>query len=152
MAIKHTTDHLAAIKAGTVTKTNVIGLRKAINADERRQRGFSVGSTCPKWTSDEVSDMEMALEQYEPRVIGELHASGLTRLRSPRYRKRLESVRDIIDNLKSFHLVSFDRIGDHGMQAIPVYRARACNGKSFFFRNVPWQSGGNGPEVLGSIR
>ena len=33
----------------------------------------------------------------------------------------------------------------------PIYRAIALNGDSFDFYNIPWQSGGNGPELLGSV-
>lgn len=141
--------HLAAILAGTVTRSNVIGIRKAINAAERRERGYSVSRTAPRLGGRELAAVEQALTEHEPRVIGELHDSGLKLLQSPRYRKRLESVAEIVANLESFHLVSFDRtqLDGHGANAVPVYRARGA-GRSFLFRNIAWQSGGNGPEIL----
>lgn len=139
--------HMAAIKAGTVTKSNVIGIRKAINADERRLRCYATSSTCPRITHAEIVALESALERHKPLVAGALHETGLKLLRSPRYRKRLASVASIVAKLDSFRLVSFDRIGNSGMHAVPVYKA--CAGrKSFMFRNVPWQAGGNGPEIL----
>lgn len=145
--MKHTTDHMAAIKAGVVTRTNVIGLRKIINADARRRYDLDVSPTCPKYTHAEVEALESALAKHEPRVTGALHDTGVKLLQSPRYRKRLADVAHIVAKLDSFRLVSFDRIGNHGLQSIPVYRA--CAGrKSFLFRNIPWQSGGNGPEVM----
>lgn len=140
-------NHLESIKAGTVTKSNVIGIRKAINAMERRAFGASVSSTAPKLTSRDVAAIERALADVEPIVTGELHDSGLKLLRSPRYRKRLESVRDIIENLESFRLVAYDRIGRSGTHSVPVYRATG-GGRSFLFRNIPWQSGGDGPEIV----
>lgn len=140
-------DHMAAIKSGEVTKSNVIGLRKAINANARREQRLSTSSTCPKLTGEQVEALEAALLKHKPRVVGELHDSGLKLLRSPRYKKRLADVRPIIDSLQSFHLVSFDRTGDHGLQSHPVYMARGKAG-SFLFRNIPWQSHGNGPEVI----
>lgn len=145
--MKHTTDHLADITSGTVTKRNVIGLRKIVNADARRQRGYSVSSTCPKYTHDEVVALERALAKHEPHVTGELHASGIKLLQSPRYRKKLKDVASIVAKLDSFRLVSFYRHGHSDLNSVPVYRA--CAGrKSFLFYNIPWQSGGNGPEVL----
>jgi hypothetical protein len=145
--MKHTTDHMAAIKSGTITKTNVIGLRKILNASKRRYLGYSVSSTAPNYTPAEVDALENALERHKPRVTGELHASGLKLLQSPRYRKRLADVQAIIAKLDSFRLVRFDRIGNREENAVPVYKA--CAGrKSFTFRNIPWQSGGNGPEIV----
>lgn len=145
--MKHTTDHLADIKAGKITKRNVIGLRKILHADLRRQERLSVSSTCPKYTHEEVMELEDAVEKYKPVVTGELHESGLKVLRSPRYRKRLHAVADIIEQLESFRLVRFDPIGRHGLQVVPVYQA--CAGRrSFTFRNIPWQSGGDGPELV----
>lgn len=145
--MKHTTDHMAAIKSGKITKTNVIGLRKILNADARRVNGWSASSTSPKYTRDEVIALENALERHKPRVTGELHNTGLALLQSRRYRKRLADVQGIIDKLDSFRLVRFDRIGNRDENAVPVYRA--CAGRKFFtFRNIPWQSGGNGPEIV----
>jgi len=141
------TDHLADIKARKVTKTNVIGLRKAINANERRVRGYSTGATCPKTTAAEVAELEAALRKFKPRVVGPLHETGLKLLSSPRYKKRLASVAKIIAHLESFHLIGFDRIGDHGLNVTPLYEARGA-GKAFTFRNIPWQAGGNGPQLV----
>lgn len=140
-------DHLKDIRAGKVTKTNVIGIRKALNADARRAMGLSVSSVAPKLRGRDLAAVERALTLHKPRVTGALHDSGLKLLRSPRYRKRLAGVRDVIDSLESFHLVGYDRIGDHGLNSVPLYMARG-NGRSFVFRNVPWQSHGNGPEII----
>lgn len=141
-------DHMKAIQSGEVTRLTVIGLRKSINADARRGMGLSVSSTAPKLKGRELNLIEHALREQRPRVVGQLHDTGLKLLRSPRYRKRLERVRDIVDNLTSFHLVAFDRIGRHGLNCVPVFEARGLAGRAFIFRNVPWQSGGEGPEVL----
>ncbi|WLJ71172.1 hypothetical protein [Sphingomonas phage Carli] len=137
--------HLEAIKSGTVTKTNVIGIRKAINHVERITRGYS-GNRSNATVAD-VTAIERALADCEPVVSGELHDSGLKLLRSKRYAKRLEPVADIVANLESFRLVAYDRIGDSGLHSVPVYRATGA-GRSFLFRNVAWQSGGNGPEIV----
>jgi len=139
--------HLATIRGGTVTKSNVIGIRKAFNAFERHSCGYSNSRTAPRMSAVEVTAVEQALAELEPRVIGELHDSGLKLLRSARYRKRLAPVADIVANLESFHLIAFDRIGAQGLHTVPVYRARGA-GRSFLFRNIAWQSGGNGPELL----
>jgi hypothetical protein len=143
-----TTNHLDAIKAGEVTKTNVIGIRKAINTAWRRSRGYSVSTTAPKLTDEEVAEIEAALVKHQPKVAGDLHASGLKLLTSPRYKKRLAGISSILDTLESFHLIGFDRIGRNGCNSVPVYKARNAMGDAFTFRNIPWQSGGDGPEVI----
>lgn len=132
--------HLEAILRGVVDKSNVIGIRKALNAAERRASGYSVSSTAPKLTADECTAIEAALAEHEPRVIGELVASGMDRLRNPRYRKRLASVADVVANLTHFCLVGFD-------DGTPIYRACSATG-SFLFKNVSWQAGGDGPELM----
>lgn len=134
--------HLAAIKAGEVTKTNVIGLRKALNHNERVSRGWSRNRNAA--TPEEVSEAVAALGRIEPRVVGDLYETGLTVLQNKRYRKRLAEVQPIIDTLESFHLVDFENVGK--WYYTPVYEARSPAGR-FTFVNVPWQSGGDGPEV-----
>ena len=132
--------HLKAIRAGVVDKSNVIGIRKALNAAERRACGYSVGSTAPRATAVECAEIEAALARYEPNVAGALVQSGLVRLQNPRYKKRLASVADIIANLTHFCLVGFD-------DGTPIYRACSPRG-SFLFKNKSWQSGGDGPVLL----
>lgn len=140
--------HLAAIQSGEVTKTNVIGIRKALNANARRDRGLSVSSTAPNMSDDDCDDIIQALGKHSPRVVGPLHDSGLKLLQSKRYAKRLEPVRDVIDGLESFRLVDFR--WHKPMECVPVYRACGA-GRWFEFCNIPWQSGGDGPELHNSL-
>lgn len=141
--------HLDAIRAGEVTKTNVIGLRKTLNAAERISAGYSVSITTPKaaYDHDALADMTQALHDLKPRIVGALHDSGVKMLQSKRYAKQLANYADIIAELDHFRLVGFEMIGSRLMKAFPVYRAYARNGTSFAFYVIPWQSGGNGPEI-----
>lgn len=142
--------HLDAIRAGIVTRSNVIGLRKLINASERKLQGFSIGRTAAFVSGDELEAIENALQDHRPRVIGELHETGLALLRSPRYAKRLQWQQSSIARLAAFRLVRFDRLGRLGLHSVPVYRCEDAQGSHLFtFRNIPWQSGGNGPEIQG---
>lgn len=141
--------HLAAIEAGEVTKSNIIGIRKVLNAYVRRSLGYSVSWTQPEISSDEITATEWKLDLIRPRVIGELHESGVKLLRSPRYRKRFnEKQAGIIERLDHFKLLRFDYIGERGMHTVPVYLAVSSTGESFAFRNIAWQSGGDGPEIV----
>jgi hypothetical protein len=129
--------HTDAIKRGVVTKSNVIGIRKLINAAERREQGYSVSRTAA--TVTETLELRRLIAERQPVVEGELHESGVKVLRNPRYAKRWnERERAIIDRLHHFTLAGFDLIGrDH---AVPVYRAVSALGPSFIFRNIPWQT------------
>jgi hypothetical protein len=132
-SLKSIARHLAAVKAGTVTKTNVIGIRKAINAMERGD------FTGPE--TDAQFELEQAIAESPPLVTGSLHESGLKVLRNPRYAKRWNDAQRAIINypLLRFRLVRFDRIGQR--QSVPVYRAIGDERMgSFTFRNIPWQS------------
>lgn len=144
--------HLAAIQSGNVTKTNVIGIRKAIKATDRRAHGYSVGVTAPKITRSQVRELQSELAAREPLVRGDLHASGVRILTALRWRKRLEPIKPVLDTLHGFRLVRFETVereGHYGrIESVqPVYRAVGTDG-SFLFMNVPWQSGGDGPEIL----
>lgn len=148
MTSKTFCNHLDAIQRGEVTKTNIIGLRKALNADARRANRFSTSRTCPQVASADLYDALALIDRDNPRVVGELHDSGLKLLRSKRYAKRLADYADLIEWPSHFELVRFDMEGRYGEYAVPVYRLVGQNGGSFKFRNIPWQSGGKGPEVL----
>jgi hypothetical protein len=139
--------HMRAICSDSVEKTNIIGLRKIINAQWRKDHGYSVSRVAPKVTRQEVADLIREMEHHQPKVTGELHASGLKLLQDRRYRHRLEGVRDIIANLDCFRLIGFIEAGEYGGHHVPVYRAIAKDGRKFTFYNVPWQSGGDGPQL-----
>lgn len=127
--------HLEAIESGMVTKTNVIGLRKALNHVARLRRGWSGNNS--KATAQDVQQALEALERCVPIVRGELHASGVRLITSPRYRKRLACVAGQIAALQGFSLVGFEEY--HDCQHVPVYRAWGSGG-TFDFYNVPWQA------------
>lgn len=137
--------HLAAIQAGEVTGTIIRGIRKAINADNRRRSGWSVGRTAPSLQGKALENVRRAILDRAPVVVGEMHAGGLKVLRNKKYAKRLAPVSDIVNNLVRFRLVDFWE--DRGITT-PIYRAEAANGCSFDFHNIAWQSGGDGPKVL----
>jgi hypothetical protein len=135
--------HLDAIKSGEVTKTNVIGIRKAINRVER------LTDFTPD-TDDLLNDVFAiveALVKYKPRVSPDLHASGLKLLLDKRNYKHVDVVGHLLDDIDEFRLVAFDRHGPRWQYSVPFYEVVTKSGKSFGFRNIPWQSGGKGPEV-----
>lgn len=141
---------MAAIEAGAVTKTNVIGIRKAINHVERLRHGWSGNRS--NVTAEEADTIEAALKAREPRVAGELFLSGLDILESPRWRDRFTgNERDIIEDLDVIKLVRFDRFGRNGEYSVPVYRALGRSGDSFLYRNIPWQSAHYNGEQSGPV-
>lgn len=144
--------HIAAIKAGEVSKTNVIGIRKALNALARTNHNWSNGRTCPHITNDEAVTVSDLLTSLKPRVYGELHDTGKTLLQNKRYRRQLESVAHIIADIESFRLIGYEEMGRYGEYNVPVYRAYDSQGNSFPFYVIPWQSGGKGPEIAESYR
>jgi hypothetical protein len=142
--------HLDAIRAGEVTRSNVIGLRKLINASERQYQGWDNGRTACAVGFDDLDTIESALDEFRPIVRGELHETGLALLRSKRYEKQLRSRAWEIARIHEFRLVRFDRLGRNQVHSVPVYRVGDAAGNHLFtFRNIPWQSGGNGPEIQG---
>jgi hypothetical protein len=68
--------HLDAIKSGSVTKTNIIGLRKAFNTNARFTRRIECGRTSPHVAPDDIAEIRRAITMHEPRVSRDLDASG----------------------------------------------------------------------------
>lgn len=147
--------HMAAIMAGQVTRTNVIGIRKALNARGRIARGYFVSISAPIVGPGDCAKLLDALRVYRPQVTGELAESVRRVLQNPRYAKRWsDAQRHAIENLESFRLVDFEDFGTHGLPAfVPIYDVIARYptgflGYAFTFRKRAWQSGGDGPEVV----
>lgn len=140
--------HKAAVTDGRIERTNVIGIRKALNEMERSRNN-------PAELIDALFDLTEAIAEHRPTVAGELHDSGLKVLRNPRYAKRWTAEQQIaIDTLDHFTLIRFDWIGPRGAHVVPVYAVWAkvppvagvdpfppgVTYQAFAFRNIPWQS------------
>lgn len=141
--------HSAAIRH-TVTATNIIGIRKALNASERASRGYSTSITAPQWSESEIDAIIRDTARYAPVVSGKLHDSGIATLQKAvkRYKGRFGTLQQaIIADIWHFRLVDWYCENSHWF---PVYRVTARNGLFFDYINVPWQSGGNGPEIVPS--
>lgn len=127
--------HIAAIESGTVTRTNIIGIRKLYNKAQRNGGPWH-----------DIDRLQSAIERHEPMVTGEWLQSGLAVLRNKRYARRwTDAQQRIIDTATAIRLV--DMIPCGHWQYTPAYRVESPNGH-FHYSNTPWQSGGNGPEIL----
>jgi hypothetical protein len=135
-SLKSIARHMAAVQSGKVEKTHIIGIRKAINELERNAWN-------PAPMIDAQFELERAIAERRPVVVGALHDSGLKVLRNPRYAKRWNDAQRAIINypLLQFRLIRFDRVGNRGRYAMPVYLAVGDERMgSFAFRNIPWQT------------
>lgn len=141
--------HIAAIKSGAVDRSTVTGLRKLLNASARAAAGWSTSATGGTVVSpDDVTALLDLLNVVKPSVIGELVDSGRAQLTNRRYAKQLSSMADIVADIQGFKLIGFEPYGTYLDHYTPVYRAYNLAGKSFPFINLPWQSGGHGPEIM----
>jgi hypothetical protein len=136
--------HIAAIKSGKITQTNVIGLRKAFNARERAWKTRNEALM----TDQQADEIHQLLADVRPIVTGTLHETGLAVLRNPRYKRQLAQAADIIADAQGFKLVGFDCGETANGTYTPVYRVFDSKGHSLPFCVVPWQSGGNGPQLM----
>jgi hypothetical protein len=137
--------HMAAIVSGEVTAYNIVGIRKALNANSRRERGYSVSRTCSQMTFEQCDELLRAIHKYEPRVVGELHDGAMKVLRNKRYAKHLAAYAPLIATVVYFLLVDWQEWKDGYWT--PVWEAVSPD-KGFHFVNVPWQAGGNGPAIV----
>ncbi len=144
--------HRQAILDGEVTGTNIIGMRKALTlaAKGDARWGSLPKYATPAWRT-RVWELEQVLEDAQPKptVKGAWHDSGVKVLRNKRYKSRWTPHQQaIIDELDHFKLIGFERIGLSGVYATPMFRAVGHSGLGFAFINIPWQSGGKGPEAV----
>lgn len=141
--------NLEAIKAGVVDKTNIIGIRKALNAVARLAQGYSISRIYNGLEVGDDDELVAAINKKAPRVIGDLAESGLAVLRNKRNRRKFtDDQHSIIENFDHFELADFYDYGHRLSSFTPVYRVVAKDGRSFDFYNLAWQSGGDGPQVI----
>ena len=138
--------HMKAIESGKLEKTNIIGIRKALNANLRRLQSWSTGCTSPNITDSQVMQLHDTIMCVKPIAIGEMHDSGVKQLQSKRYKNRwTDRQAAIIADIDRFQVLFFTELNNH---YYPVFLCTGKNGESFTFYNIPWQSGGNGPEIF----
>lgn len=144
--------HLDAIKSGAITKTNIIGLRKAFNAHARLARGYSLGITSPRVSDEDLGDLRRAITMHEPRVSRELDASGRKVLQDRRYHNRwTKGQAAVIRDIEFFRFVGFRDV-ERG-HFVPIYKAISKWGNINFIV-VPWQTALalgeiSGPQIIG---
>jgi hypothetical protein len=139
--------HIAAIRH-TVTRSNIIGIRKALNAFHRNVNGWSISCTSPVWTYDMFRQAMDAVQRYQPVISGDMHESGIATLQRAvrRYKGRFNAAQSaIIADIWHFRLAGW-HLDDNNYY--PVIRVTARNGEWFDFINIPWQSNSNGPTVV----
>ena len=144
--------HLAAIKSGQIDRGTLIGIRKLVSSSTRAAYGYRVGGGQAKAPLEDVESVLAAIMERKPRAVGTLHASGLAVLANKRNRRKLELVADIVPDVVMFQLVDYELRGRAGESFVPIWRASTADGRGFDFLNVPWQSGGDGPEILNICR
>ena len=143
-------NHLADIRNGSVDRSNIRGIRMALNAAWRIDRGYSTSATT-RHTAPLADEMLQAIHTHQPRVIGALHDSGLNVLRAPRWRKRFSDSQRATIAGDRLHFALVDWIDVHRGAFVPVYEARSTAG-AFRFSNIPWQTASaygleSGPQV-----
>ena len=143
--------HLAAVESGQIDRGNVTGIRKLVSSSTRASMGWSVGGGQPKAPLEDVESVLSAITERQPLAKGELHDNGLKVLRNRRHRRALEEVASIAETVTGFRLVDYELRGRSGGYFVPIWRAESPAGW-FDFINIPWQSGGDGPEVLDIYR
>lgn len=140
--------HLATIRTGAIDGSTVRGLRMLLNKHAKAVAWGGSWKQGDTMTDRDYVDLFDAISEFHPTIKGKLHETGLAVLRNKRYAKRLAPYADIINSEHlRFELVDFSELGRNGVYHVPVFQAITLAG-SFPFRNIPWQSGGKGPEVL----
>ena len=139
--------HLAAIESGQIDRGNVTGIRKLVSSSIKASRGWRVGGGQAKASLEDVESVLSAIMERKPLATGDLHDNGQKVIRNRRHRRALEGVASIADTVTGFRLVDYELRGRIGDYFVPIWRAESPAGW-FDFINIPWQSGGNGPEVL----
>jgi hypothetical protein len=139
--------HMMAIANKQIERTNIIGMRKMINASLRADHGLSTSRCSTVVPMSDIDSLYRAIYHSCPIVLGELHDSGVKLLQDRRYKSRWTPAQQFtIDRIAQFQLVNwynFDRF-----HVTPVYRVIGFDGAPFDFHNLAWQSGGNGPKVV----
>lgn len=140
--------HWHAITARkVVSRSNIIGIRKALNNAARWEAGWS----CNKGMIDpeRAAQLLSAVYRHIPAVDGQQLAFGRAYLRKPRnMRKLTDYQRDIVTSDAPL-IFLVDYLEGPNRTFRPVFRVeRLYGGGHFCYTVTPWQAGGDGLEVV----
>jgi hypothetical protein len=151
--------HMAQLDTGYYPEGFIQGLRKAMHNRDRKSLGWSTSKSFSGMTSEEIDALLDRISFESPVITPEQAAKGLAWLldkwKTPKGRERKNnpfSSREIsvLENFRRFRLVDFYNVSQAMMALyVPVYRVEAHDGSSFDYYAAAWQSGGNGPEIIG---
>lgn len=151
--------HKAALESGTVGESFVNGMRRALHALDRKAANLSTSSTSSKMTRAELDDLLGMIYEKQPRIEPNQSAKGLAWLmdkwKTPRGVERKNNPygyreQNVLANFSHFTLVDFYDAGNHYRSFfLPVYRVHSKDCGSFDYYAASWQSGGNGPSIIG---
>jgi hypothetical protein len=151
--------HMAQLDTGYYPEGFIQGLRKAMHSRDRKAQGWSTSKAFSGMTSDELDALLERIKAETPVITPEQSAKGLAWLlskwKTPTGRERktnpfTEGQQAILENFRRFRLIGFENISQAMMALyVPIYRVESLAGNSFDYYAAAWQSGGNGPEIIG---
>lgn len=133
MASKAYERYIAALNTGEVGESFIRGVKMALNASDRRKKGYSVGSTAPSLTAEEAERLLDAIAADPPRINAKQSAKGLAWLRSRAIQRALGiRARDIVANFDHFTLCDMLDAGQTRVAFyVPVYCVHAKDGRVY---------------------
>jgi hypothetical protein len=151
--------HMAQLNTGYYPEGFIQGLRKAMHNRDRKAMGWSTSKSFSGMNSEELDQLLERVYSEEPVIMPEQAAKGLAWLldkwKTPTGKERKHNpfgAREInvLENFRRFRLVDFYDAGNGYMSFyVPVYRVESITGNSFDYYAAAWQSGGNGPTIIG---
>jgi hypothetical protein len=151
--------HMAQLDTGYYPEGFIQGLRRAMHNRDRKSLGWSTSKSFSGMSSDEVDTLTSRISSEKPVITPEQSAKGLAWLMSkwktPRGQERKRNPfnvkqQQVLENFRRFRLIGFEDISGAMMALyVPIYRVESLAGNSFDYYAAAWQSGGNGPEIIG---
>lgn len=144
-----------AINSGVVGERFIRGMAKALNAGDRRARGYSTSMTATKLSSAQLQTLLEMVQTEKPRIEPGQAAKGLAYLMdhcwTPKGKLRAScnlsgACREHLASYTHFTLEGFSDAGGNCAYYLPIYRVHGKTG-SFSYTMRSWQAGGSGPEV-----
>ena len=132
--------HEAEIVTGVVSEGCIRGLRKALHADDRVQRGYS-HARC-NVTTEEVEMLVTLVCKLRPRIGDAQAAKGIAG--KERKGNPFDAYQqEVLDSFSHFSLLGFADISEnpHLSFYVPLYRVHSTHGKFFNYHASSWQSG-----------